>query len=292
MKLRNHILLLFTMVVWAGSFVFIKIGLRELDAFNLAFYRFVLASPLLLIFVYLRGKLGKVDVNDLPRIAVLGLAGVALLYAVQFVALEYTTATNASILINTAVVFVALISFAMGERLSAMKAAGVAISFLGIVLIVSKGKLEFFTSKTFVGDMLMIFDGFLWAIYTILGKNMLEKYNAEMLTAYTFVAGTVLLFPFAAFSGFANPVNVSLQTVVALLYLSILCSVFAYLVWYEALSSEDSVSVSAYIYLVPLFTAIIAYFVLDEVPDIYTVVGGAATLFGVYMTVTSTPNTS
>jgi len=43
--------------------------------------------------------------------------------------------------------------------------------------------------------------GFLWAVYTVLGKKMLESYKAEDLTTYAFITGTLLLFPFAFLRG-------------------------------------------------------------------------------------------
>ncbi len=42
MNSRTHLLLASTMLIWAGSFIFIKVGLRELDPYNLAFYRFLI----------------------------------------------------------------------------------------------------------------------------------------------------------------------------------------------------------------------------------------------------------
>lgn len=274
------------MFIWAGSFIFIKVGLRELDPYNLAFYRFLIASPLLLAWVIWRKGFGKINPKDWLYISVLALSGVSLLYAFQFLALEYTTATNAAILINTSAVFVAIWGFMRGEA-NARKIFGVLISFAGVILIVSKGKMDFFTSETFFGDVLMIVDGFLWAVYTLLGSKMLLKYDHETLTAYAFALGTVFLIPFAMWSGVANPISVSFETAIALLYLSILCSVFAYVVWYYALSDSDSTSVAVYVYLVPLFTAIFAFYALNEVPDIFTVIGGVITIAGVYITATS-----
>ncbi len=274
------------MFIWAGSFIFIKVGLRELDPYNLAFYRFLIASPLLLAWVIWRKGFGGINPKDWLYISVLAMSGVSLLYAFQFLALEYTTATNAAILINTSAVFVAIWGFVRGEA-NARKIFGVLISFAGVILIVSKGKMDFFTSETFFGDVLMIIDGFLWAVYTLLGSKMLLKYDHETLTAYAFSLGTVFLIPFAMWSGVANPISVSFETAIALLYLSILCSVFAYVVWYYALSDSDSTSVAVYVYLVPLFTAIFAFYALNEVPDIFTVIGGIITITGVYITATS-----
>jgi len=286
MNSKTHSLLALTMFIWAGSFIFIKVGLRELDPYNLAFYRFLIASPLIFVWLFLKRGFTAIRLNDLLYISILALSGVSLLYAFQFLALEYTTATNAAILINTSAVFVAIWGFLRGEA-NARKILGVFLSFAGVILIVSKGTLDFFSSKTFFGDVLMIIDGFLWAVYTVLGAKMLLKYDHETLTAYAFALGTVFLIPFALWNGLANPLAVSVETIAALLYLSVLCSVFAYIVWYYALSNSDSTSVAVYVYLVPLFTAIFAYYALSEVPDIFTAVGGAITILGVYLTVSA-----
>ncbi len=283
MNSKTHLLLASTMLIWAGSFIFIKVGLRYLDPYNLAFYRFLIASPLLLAWVFWKRGVVKPNGFDWVYLSILALSGVTLLYAFQFLALKYTTATNASILINTSAVFVAIWGFVKGET-NPWKVAGVFLSFAGVILIVSKGTLEFFSSKTLFGDVLMIIDGFLWAVYTVLGSKMLLKYDHETLTAYAFVLGTVFLLPFALYAGLANPFMLNSETIAALLYLSILCSVFAYVVWYYALSNADSTSVAVYVYLVPLFTAIFAFYALNERPDLFTAVGGIITISGVYLT--------
>lgn len=251
------------MLIWAGSFVFIKIGLREIKPFNLAFYRFLIASPILFAFILFRRKFQLPEKSDYFKILILALTGVTLLYAVQFVALLYTTATNSSILINTCVIFIAMMSFFMGEKLTGFK---------------------IFSSDTVVGDLLMLFDGFLWAVYTVVGKDLLKKYSSDVLTAYAFVFGSVLLFPFAVYEGVINPLNFSPMSWISLLYLGVLCSVVAYVIWYSALKVMGTTDVAVFVYIVPLFTAIMALFVLNEEIGIFTVIGGVMTMLGVYIT--------
>lgn len=273
------------MLIWAGSFVFIKIGLREIKPFNLAFYRFLIASPILFAFILFRRKFQLPEKSDYFKILILALTGVTLLYAVQFVALLYTTATNSSILINTCVIFIAMMSFFMGEKLTGFKILGITVSFVGVVMIVSKGySLNFFSSDTVVGDLLMLFDGFLWAVYTVVGKDLLKKYSSDVLTAYAFVFGSVLLFPFAVYEGVINPLNFSPMSWISLLYLGVLCSVVAYVIWYSALKVMGTTDVAVFVYIVPLFTAIMALFVLNEEIGIFTVIGGVMTMLGVYIT--------
>ncbi len=270
-----YVAILATMLIWAGSFVAIKIALKCLDPFNLAFYRFLIASPIL--FLIYRPK--PPDIRDLPCISVLAMSGVTLLYIVQFIALKLTTATRASILINTSAIFTAIISYAfLKERFTTMKSLGVLIAFAGVVLIVSGG---LSISIETIGDLLMIFDGFLWSIYTVLGKVMLRKYNPEDLTTYAFMIGTLLLFPFAVLSGLRNILTVNTDVLLSILYLSILCSVFAYVIWYRALLRIEATELAVFIYLIPLFTAIMAFFILNESIRVSTIIGGILTIAGV-----------
>jgi drug/metabolite transporter (DMT)-like permease len=64
--------------------------------------------------------------------------------------------------------------------------------------------------------------------------------------------------------------------------LSILCSVFAYLAWYYALEKLPAINVAVFIYIIPLFTALLAYFLLREEITSFTVIGGILITLGVY----------
>ncbi|MBO8181481.1 MAG: DMT family transporter [Archaeoglobus sp.] len=271
-------------IIWASSFIFIKWGLLELKPFNLAFWRFLLASPLLFGYVYLRkrDKLLSFEKRDFLPLVVLGLTGVSLLYAVQFMALKFTTATNASILINSSVLFIAAFSILLlGERITTARAGGIVVGMVGISLVLSNGKLNFFSSTTLTGDLLMIFDGLLWAIYTIGGKSLLERHEADALTAWAFVAGIFTLLPFLTFEGLQIPIK--MLSWASIIFLAVFCSFVGYLIWYKALEVEDASKVAIYIYMIPFFTAIMAFFLLNEKITVIKILGGVLTILGVYL---------
>jgi drug/metabolite transporter (DMT)-like permease len=207
---------------------------------------------------------------------------VTLLYVVQFLALKFTTATKTSILINTCVIFTAVISYRfLKERFTYLKMLGIIIAFFGVALIVSNGFENL--SQPNIGDLLMIFDGFLWAVYTTLGKVMLNNYSAEELTSYAFSIGTLLLIPFALYEGLVNPFSLSINAILAVVYLSMFCSVFAYVAWYKALSEMNATNVAVFTYLIPLLTAVLAVTLLNEEIGFYTVLGGVVVISGVYL---------
>jgi len=272
------------MLIWAGSFVFIKWGLLELDPYNLAFWRFLLASPLLFAYVFhhKKAELFKFSKRDIIPLIVLGLTGVSILYVIQFLALKMTTAINGSILINSSVLFIAIFSIAvLKENVSNKRITGIILGIFGISLVLSNGKLNFFTSSTLIGDLLMVFDGLLWAGYTIVGKNLISRYDTDAVTAWAFAIGVVTLIPFVMWTGIQVPS--SLVTWASILYLALLCSFFGYLIWYWTLKVEDASRIAVYIYLIPFFTAIMAFFLLQEEITLIKVVGGAVTVIGIYL---------
>jgi len=272
------------MVIWAGSFPFIKFGLYELDPVNLAFWRFLIATPILFFYAFLKYRREMLNFNfsEWFTLLFLGLTGVSILYVVQFMALEYTTAINGSILINVSAIFIAILSILLlKERINIKKSLGVTMGFVGIVVVISNGEIHFFESSTIFGDLLMVFDGLIWAGYTIVGKSLLERKNAEIITAWAFLFGTLTLIPFLIFPGFKIPSY--LITWSSVIYMGLLCSIFGYLIWYFALEREDASNVAVYIYLIPLFTAIIAYFTLNEVITVIKAIGGFLTILGVYL---------
>ena len=277
------VLLLLLMVIWAGSFPFIKFGLRELDPINLVFWRFLIATPPLFIYTLIKHGKKMVDfkLKEWVILLFLALSGVSLLYIVQFMALKHTTAINGSILINVSAIFIALMSYLLlKEKINARKFMGVAIGFAGIVIVISNGQIQFFNSSTFFGDILMVIDGFIWACYTIAGKNIIERKNVEIVTSWAFMFGILTLIPFLIFQ-----FRIPTQTItwISILYMGLLCSVFGYLLWYFALERETATNVAIYIYLIPIFTVIIAYYTLNETITILKAIGGALTIVGVYL---------
>jgi drug/metabolite transporter (DMT)-like permease len=292
MKRKNIAKLTSIMLIWAASWIFIKFSLKEIPPFSLAFLRFLIASPVIILIALTTKKRKreeemKISLKEIPIYSVLALTGVTLLYIVEFFGLEYTTAINASILINLSVIFIALFAFFFfKEKLKKKESLGIIIAFIGTFFIISHGSfLKFMNEKTFLGDMLFIFSAILWTIYSILGKKFLEKKDPLIVTTYTFILGTIFLFPFALYDNFLSYIpEISFFGWLSIFFLAIFCSVIAYVVWFQAMKEEKAYKVAVFIYLIPLFTAILANVFLKEEITPFIVLGGALVIYGVYLT--------
>jgi len=287
------VMLLSVVLIWAGSFIFIKVGLREIPPITLALIRFAVAFPVLVI-VSLFSKNGK-KVNiawrkDFYSFTVLALTGVTLLYIFQFYSLQFTTAAAGAIIINTTVIFMALLSAAfLREALNKKKVSGILLAFLGVFIVMSEGSHGVFGFEPLelVGGMLMIISAFCWAIYTVLSKKVLRVYSPLTTNAIVFGLGTLYLIPLSLIESPLEFLSrASWHAWSSVLYLGILSSAVAYVLWSKALTRLETAKVGVFLYGIPVLTMIFSYFFLGEAITYTGILGLALVISGVYLTET------
>jgi len=280
-------LLILVSFVWAGSFIVVDITTKEMDPIDLGFLRFLIATPLMILIVVLRKKPLLLPKKELPWLVVLGLTGVTLLYLFQFLGIHFTNAPTASVLINTNVIFIAILSgFFLQETLTRKRVAGIVLSFIGVFVImfsdISKQALTF-DNLFLIGGILMLLSAFCWALYSFVGKRLLKTYDEFVITTYAFGFGTLLYIPFVILH--LGPVlqQTSLNGWLAVLYLALTCSLFGYLGWYYALKHIDASKAAVFLNFIPLFTILMSFFLGTSLTWFF-LLGAALIIYGVYIT--------
>lgn len=279
------LLLVLISLIWAGSFIAVKITVNEIPPIDLGFLRFLVATPIMILILFLRKKEVHIPKKELPSLIILGLTGVTFLYIFQFVGIEYTTASTSSVLISTNIIFIVILStLFLKEVFSFKKTLGVILSFLGVMVVIfaqSSNEKIIFNNQFIIGCLLVLLSAFCWAVYSVVGKKLLDKYDAFSVTTYAFVLGTIFFLP-VVFPHILNVVqNISFKGWMAILYLALLCSVFGYVAWYYALSKTEAGKTAVYLSLIPLFTITLAFFI-DEIPTILFLVGAILIIWGIY----------
>lgn len=280
-------ILILVSLIWAGSFIAVKIIVDEISPINLTVIRFLIATPFM-FFIILLGKNEKtIPLKELPALAVLGLSGVTLIYIFQYIGIEYTTASTASVLINVNVIFIAILSFLfLKEKFSLKKIVGVVLSFIGVIVVIfaqMRNEEIVFSGLFLLGCILVLLSAGCWAIYSIVGKRILTKHDPITVTAYAFALGTVFYLPFISYDIVSVIQNISFNGWMAILYLAFLSSVFGYIGWYYALGKIEASRVAVFLNLIPLFTITMSFFI-NEIPTILFLVGAIIIIYGVYLT--------
>ena len=280
-----YLLLVIVSVLWGGSFVVVKDATLVVSPINLAFIRFLFASPIMLTLLLVYKKPKRVAIRDLGWVALLGLTGVTLLYLLQYTGIYLTNASNASVLINTNVLFIAILStIFLKEKISVKRALGIATAFFG-VFIVTAGYSFSINGGGLFGSLLVVLSAFCWAVYSIVGKHLMRRYDDFTLNTYAFVLGTLFFLPFLDLNQMENLLLVDFSKVwFSIFYLSILCSAFGYTVWYYGLSKMDASKTAVFLNLIPLSAILFSVFFLHEVLTIQFIIGALLILSGVYIT--------
>jgi len=281
------VLLILVSFVWAGSFIVVDITTREIDPIDLGFLRFLVATPLMILIVILRKKPLLLPKKELPWLVVLGLTGVTLLYLFQFLGIHFTNAPTASVLINTNVIFIAILSgLFLHETLTRKRVAGIVLSFLGVFVImfsdISKQALTF-DNLFFIGGILMLLSAFCWALYSFVGKRLLKTYDEFVITTYAFGLGTLFYIPFVVLHLSPVLLQTSLNGWLAVLYLALTCSIFGYIGWYYALKQIDASKAAVFLNFIPLFTILMSFFLGTSLTWFF-LLGAALIIYGVYIT--------
>jgi len=281
------LLLLLVSFVWAGSFIVVEIATKEMDPIDLGFLRFLVATPLMILLVILRKKPLRVPRKELPWLIVLGLTGVTLLYLFQFLGIHYTNAPTASVLINTNVIFIAILSgLFFHEALIRKRIAGIVLSFIGVfVIMFSDLSIQKMTIDNlfFIGGILMLLSALCWALYSLVGKHLLRRYDEFVITTYAFGLGTLFYLPFVFLH--IGPVfqQISLNGWLAVVYLALTCSLFGYVGWYYALKHIDASKAAVFLNFIPLFTIVMSFF-LGTSFSWFFLLGAGLIIYGVYLT--------
>ena len=263
-----HLGALITVIAWGSSFLSTKI-LMENGGFSpveMFVYRFAAAYILLLIFTF--KKLMSDSKRDELTLALCGICSGSLYFITENYALKLTTTGNVSLLASISPIFTTfLVALMYKQRIKAGVLIGSVVAFIGVgCIIFSHGaSLELHPE----GDLLALTAALCWAIYTVAIKRLIPHYTSLFITRKLFFYGVISALPLLFIQ--KEPLHIALlfdfstpQYLLNFLFLVVMCSMAAYLIWNEAMKFLGPVTANNYLYMQPLVTMIAAYFVLDE----------------------------
>jgi drug/metabolite transporter (DMT)-like permease len=274
-------------VFWGVSFVATKAVVQEISPVALIFARASLATVFLLATLALRRQPILPPRGALLPLALMGFVGVAVHQVLQAYALTLTSAVNTGWLIGLTPIWSAILAaITLKERLGPVKVVGLALGFLGALLVVTRGSLH--TAALALpatrGDLLILASTVNWAVYTILGHDTLRRLGAARATTGAMLFGWMMLAPLAVISGAVRTYGqLSTVGIVGVLFLGIASSGLGYLFWYGALARIEASRVAAFLYIEPLVTLAAATTLLGEPVALLTLVGGALLVSGVVL---------
>lgn len=277
----------FAVLVWGGSFVATKIALEYVSPVTVVWLRFAMGVLILGAAVLWRKQFSLPGARDLAYFALLGFIGVTFHQWLQSTGLTTAQATTTAWIVATTPVFMALLGgLVLKERLDAARWAGIFLAAAGVLLVVSRGDLAALSAGNLgsPGDLLILISAPNWAIFSVLSRRGLQTHPAARMMLYVMGFGWLMITAlFLAGPGLAEISQLGRDGWLAIGFLGIACSGFAYIFWYDALQALPASQVGAFLYLEPLATTLLAASLLDESLTWATLAGGAVILLGVWL---------
>jgi drug/metabolite transporter (DMT)-like permease len=258
--------------------------LQEISPESIISLRLILAIALLTAVALFTKSDFTINLRNHLRILLLAAVAVFHLW-IQITGLKYTTAANTGWIIGTAPIFIAVLGFIfLKEKLNLIKITGIAIAFIGLILLVGKGNPMNIDIVKNIGDLLVLFSSFTWGVYSIINKKISLNYSPLMTILYLFILMALIIIPFNINQKVIDSV-IHLSTVgwISILFLGLLCSGVSYVIWAYSLREMESAKVGAYLYLEPFVTVLSAWLFLKEEITLLMLFSGLLIILGVYI---------
>ncbi len=272
--------LLFSLL-WASAFIAVKVALVSSPPLFLMSVRFLVAGGVLLLLAWLGGHALPSGGRDWTRLAVLGLLNYAAYLGISAVGLTFVTAGLGAVLASTnPLILAGVAAVVLGERLGALKLAGLGIAFGSVVLVMSSRLGE---SAEPLGMVLLLVANGVMVAGTVLFKRWVPTQGLTVLNGVQLlVAGVALLAPSLLIEPLAE-VRWTPSFLAAILYLAFAVSCGAMAIWFVLLRRGDASKASAYLFLNPLLGLALGGLLLGEPLRAADLLGGLGVGLGVYL---------
>ncbi|PZV07011.1 MAG: EamA/RhaT family transporter [Leptolyngbya sp.] len=260
-----------TSFLFAGSFVAGKYTTVDLGPLTTSLLRYVIAMGVLGLFIIRSAQPVKalaVARTDWGAMALLGLFGVVGYHYFFFSSLRYTATANTAIInaFNPVVTGVMAALF-IGERLTRRQYGGIVVALLGVLTLLTRGNLTtLLTLELNRGDGLMLCAVLCWVVYSLVIKQLSQRYSGLTITFYAAVAGVGQLLVLASSERWwLQLATLSMASWIAIVYMGVAASGVAYLLFNLSIQQVGPTRTASVVYsLVPIFVAGLAWLFFRE----------------------------
>lgn len=281
-KILANIGALLAASAWGTSFLCTKVlmlpeaeGGGAFTPVEMYVYRFTCAYVLLLLLTFRHIKSN--NWRDELKFLICGVCSGSLYFVTENYALNNTSAGNVSLLASVSPIFTTILVAAIYKtRIKIGEAVGSLIAFVGVFCIIfSSGEGLVIRPK---GDLLALSASLSWAIYTIVVKDLIPHYSSLFITRKLFFYGVITALPILLLQN--EPYHLATlfdmsqpKFLLNFLFLVVMCSCAAYLIWNESMNILGPVYINNYLYMQPLVTMVAAFIVLGEVITLQGYIG-------------------
>lgn len=284
----TYISLVFTMLFWGGTFVAGRFLAGSVPPANAAFLRFTIATLILALMVRLiDGRILVPPRKQWLPVLLLGMTGVLTYNILFFTGLQYIEAGRASLIIalNPLAITIGAVII-LGERLTYIQFGGIFISLIGALFVISNGHPSIIFSGGFgVGEIAILGCVVSWTAFSLIGRTVLKSLSPISSVFFASLVGTILLFPLSLKNALITDIpSYSIYDWTSVIFLGLFGTAISFSLYYQAIRKIGASRACVFINLVPLFSILLSWLILEESVKLSVLAGGLCILTGVYLT--------
>ncbi len=268
---------------WSFSFVWFKQAFLFYKPITVVFLRLIVASVLLNIYIKISGKKQNIARQDYKWFLLLAFFEPFCYFLGESFGLTFVSATVAAIIIATIPLFTPFFTyFLIKEKITIYGFLGLIISFFGVILIVTKD----YSGVTTIKGIILMFIAVISAIsYGILVKKLIVRYSGFTIVKWQNLIGMIYFIPVFFVFEFSHFLSVkpNLSVIILILKLAIFASTLAFILIAYVIKKIGLINANIFANLIPVFTAIIAYYILKESFDLKKIIGILIVLCGLFI---------
>ncbi|MCM0760412.1 MULTISPECIES: DMT family transporter [Sporomusa] len=288
---KMYFFLVLTAVLWGGNPVAVKSVLGEITPIMTVLIRYIGISAILLSIMFIKeGRHALPPKHQILPLILMGITGIVLNNGLQFIGLQYSTVVNCSLVAATTPAITAILAVLfLKETMNKKQWLGIFISLLGVVYLVAHGSMEIIKNLSFnKGDLLFLVSQASWAVYTLLGRRVMEDVSPMGVTAWAGFSGAIFMGIAALYEGVAAPSRLSYDTLLSLSYMIIGSGILAMNWWNTGVRVVGANRAAIFTNIIPLAAMALSVVLLHEHVGWHEIAGGIWIIFGVYLTTKKT----
>jgi drug/metabolite transporter (DMT)-like permease len=274
MKNKDWFLVILLGVFWGASFLFVEILLEYVTPFVVVYLRVAIASALLLVYILIRNIKFQFSRDDLFNLFVMGLLNNILPFLLIAYGQQSITGGLASILnANTSFMTILLVAlFIPNEKLNFHRSIGVLIGILGVILAVDYQNI-FQLNNDSVGQYLILLATISYSFAGIWAKLRLQNLPPVVSAAGMLTMSTIFLSPYILSTHFEELSSLNLDTLKYALGFALICTVFAYFIYFRILESTGAGNLLICTIIIPPSSIILNSIFICEVINTNEILG-------------------
>jgi drug/metabolite transporter (DMT)-like permease len=290
-RARDWALLVLCNLIWASSFVWIKLVQSQVGPIFTTLFPAAVATALLILletFVHnprhSAGNVTQLSWGDVGNFLIIGIFGQGVAQLAGSWGTQLSLASNGAVLFLALPISTAIMAyFLLGERMTRLRWISFALAIVGVIICsdINWTRLNFTSSRFMLGNILLLLSVFGSAFYNVFSKRLLQHHSPLQVQLYSYIVLTVVLLPVTFIvepEAFHNLRNYTPLVWLGLLLLAVFQYFLSLVIFLRVLSRLDATQAGLSNYMIPAFGVVVAAIVLHERLTIPMILGGCLVL--------------